>query len=109
MSIPVEISFYEMNIGILYQLFIRLFDSNGVFNDLLVMLIQIVYLNFIRCNYDAKYVGWDSDGGWLLKIWSTPTFYNRCNHCSTIGVIMTNFVTIAIAIIIPGGWTAGER
>ena len=63
MSIPVEISFYEMNIGILYQLFIRLFDSNGVFNDLLVMLIQIVSLNFIRCNYDAKYVGWDSGGG----------------------------------------------
>ena len=59
MSIPVEISFYETNIGILYQLFIRLFDSNGVFNDLLVMLIQIVYLNFIRCNYDAKYVGWE--------------------------------------------------
>ena len=64
MSIPVEISFYEMNIGILYQLFIRLFDCNGVFNDLLVMLIQIVfYLNFIWCNYDAKYVGWDSGGG----------------------------------------------
>ena len=85
----------DENVKILYQFFTWGVALNyPILNSLECLECQLSMLP-TWCNYDAKYVGWDDTC--LVKIWSTPT-----GSAPTIAVIMTNFMTIAISIIIPG-------